>query len=74
MIVKMVFVVFTIVGNGRIVMVGLSVTRGTVVVLGRAIEVKVSVEVTVSFSIGVVVDEIYIVGGTAVVCCGPTER
>ena len=57
-IVKMVFVVLNIVGKGRIVMVGLSVTRGTVVVLGGAIEVKVSVEVTVSFCTGVTVDEI----------------
>ena len=73
-IVKTVFVVLVIVGNGPIVIVGLNVTRGTVVVLGEAVEVKVSVEVIVSFSIGVIVDEMYIVGGTVVVCCGPTER
>jgi hypothetical protein len=73
-IVAMVFVVLAIVGSGRIVTVGLSVTRGTVVVFGGAVEIKVSIEVIVSFSIGMVVVETYIVGGTVVVCCGPTER
>jgi hypothetical protein len=74
MIVRMVFVVFLIVGNERIVIVGCSVTRGTVVILGGAVDVKVSLEVIVSISIGVIVVQIYIVAGTVVVCCGPTER
>ena len=56
-IVKMAFVTLVIVGRGRIVTVGCSVTRGTVVVLGGAVEVRVSLEMIVLFSIGVTVED-----------------
>ena len=40
-------------GNGRMVIVGLKLNRGTVVVLVRAVDVTVVVEVTAAVTIGV---------------------